>query len=368
MTDRSGHPVTYADAGVDIATGDAVVEAIKPAARATSRPGADVALGGFGGVFDLKAAGFRDPLLLAATDGVGTKLKVAGETGHHRGIGIDLVAMCANDILVQGAEPLFFLDYFAMGRLAPATATEVVEGVAEGCRQAGCALIGGETAEMPGMYVAGDYDVAGFVVGAVEREAAIDGQQVTPGDVILGLASTGAHANGFSLIRNLVAETGLAYDAPAPFDSTTSLGDSLLTPTRIYVRACLPLAKAGRIRAMAHITGGGLTGNIPRSLPKGCSAELDANTWPLPPLFAWLQEAGRLPPAELAQTFNCGIGMAVIVAATDADHVAAALGSAGEKVYRIGRITAGDGSPACRITGSAGCWAAADPFQISSRD
>jgi len=367
VSDTSRKPVTYADAGVDIAAGDAVVDAIGPAARSTARPGADGALGGFGGVFDLRATGYRDPLLLASTDGVGTKLKVAGESGQHHGIGIDLVAMCANDILVQGAEPLFFLDYFATGRLAPGIATEVIEGVTEGCRQAGCALIGGETAEMPGMYDAGDYDVAGFVVGAVEREALVDGRQVAPGDVILGLASSGAHANGFSLIRRLLTDSGLSCDAPAPYDSAISLGDSLLAPTRIYVRACLPLAQAGRIHAMAHITGGGLTGNIPRSLPEGCLAMIDVDAWPLPPVFAWLQEAGRLPPAELARTFNCGIGMALVVAKTEADAVSEALRAAGETVYRIGHIAQDSGTAGCVVSGSAGLWGSPEPFRLDSR-
>ncbi|RMD86669.1 MAG: phosphoribosylformylglycinamidine cyclo-ligase [Alphaproteobacteria bacterium] len=356
---------SYADAGVDIAAGNALVRAIAPAAAATRRPGADAALGGFGAIFDLAASGYRDPLLVAGTDGVGTKLRIAAEIGRHQGIGIDLVAMCANDILVQGAEPLFFLDYFATGRLDPAVAVEVVKGIAEGCQQAGCALIGGETAEMPGHYAPGDYDLAGFVVGAVERERLLTGVEIAAGDIVLGLASSGAHANGFSLIRRLVADRGLAYDGPAPFDSGKGLGAALLTPTRIYVRSLLPLLRAGRIRGLAHITGGGLLENVPRILPKGLAAHIDAGTWPLPPLFAWLRELGKIDIGEMLRTFNCGIGMVVIVAAAEATDIARELAAAGETVWRIGGIEPGaDDAPATVVTGGKGCWGEADGFRV----
>ncbi|MFQ5347508.1 MAG: phosphoribosylformylglycinamidine cyclo-ligase [Rhodothalassiaceae bacterium] len=355
---------SYADAGVDIAAGNALVRAIAPAAAATRRPGADAVLGGFGAIFDLAAAGYRDPLLVAGTDGVGTKLRIAAETGHHWGLGIDLVAMCANDVLVQGAEPLFFLDYFATGRLDPAIAADVVNGIAEGCRQAGCALIGGETAEMPGHYAPGDYDLAGFVVGAVERAHLLTGERIAAGDILLGLASSGAHANGFSLIRRLIADRGLAYDDPAPYDSGKSLGAALLEPTRIYVRSLLPLLQAGRIRGLAHITGGGLIENVPRILPKGLAAHIDAGAWPLPPLFAWLRELGKIAIGEMLRTFNCGIGMVVIVAAAEAEDIARDLAAAGETVWRIGRIEPDDDAPPIRITGGRGVWGQADGFHV----
>ncbi len=361
----AGRPYSYAAAGVDIAAGNALVEAIKPAAASTRRPGADAALGGFGAVFDLKAAGYRDPLLVSGTDGVGTKLKIAAATGEHRGIGIDLVAMCANDVLVQGAEPLFFLDYFATARLDQALAAAVIEGIAEGCRQAGCALIGGETAEMPGLYAAGDYDLAGFVVGAVERDLLLTGGDIAAGDVVLGLASSGVHANGLSLVRRLVADYGLSYDRPAPFESRHSLSRVLLRPTRIYVRSLLPLIRSGRIKGLAHITGGGLLENIPRTLPEGTRALIDAGAWPLPPVFAWLKELGHLEPGELARTFNCGIGMAAIVTASEAAEVRAALEACGETVWPIGRIESRGNGPAIRIEGPPGTWDESDGFQLA---
>ena len=347
-------PLTYADAGVSIAAGNALVKAIAPLARSTARPGADAELGGFGGFFDLKAAGYDDPLLVAANDGVGTKLKLAIELGRHDGVGIDLVAMCANDLIVQGAEPLFFLDYFACAKLDPAVAETVVASIANGCRQAGCALIGGETAEMPGMYAPGDYDLAGFCVGAVERAKALTGDAIGPGDVILGLASSGVHSNGFSLVRRLIADNGWTLDRPALFDHDRLLGDALLEPTRIYVKSLLPLIRAGRIKGLAHITGGGILENIPRVLPDNCHAIVNADTWPLPRLFAFLQAGGAIEPGELARTFNCGIGMVAIVAAGEADAVSRALGEAGEAVHRIGLVEAG--KRGCTVRGSAGSW------------
>ena len=312
-------------------------------AKATARPGADASLGGFGGLFDLKAAGYRDPLLVAATDGVGTKLKLAIAAGRHDGVGIDLVAMCVNDLVVQGAEPLFFLDYFATGKLDGAQAEQIVRGIARGCEMAGCALIGGETAEMPGLYAAGDYDLAGFAVGAVERDAVLTGESVAAGDVVLGLESDGLHANGFSLVRRILAAEGCDPAGPAPFDASRRLDEVLLTPTRIYVKPCLAAIAAGGVRALAHITGGGLTENLPRVLPDGLAARLDGLAWPLPPEFLWLSEAGGVSVAEMLRTFNCGIGMAVIVDPDRAEGVAGALAVAGERVHRIGRIVAGDG-------------------------
>ncbi len=348
---------SYKDAGVDIAAGNALVKAIRPLLRATARPGADAAIGGFGGLFDLAAAGFRDPLLVAGTDGVGTKLKIAFATGRHDTVGVDLVAMCVNDIVVHGAEPLLFLDYFATGRLDPAVARAVVAGIAKGCQAAGCALIGGETAEMPGMYEAGEYDLAGFALGAVERGRLIDGAEVAAGDIVLGLASSGLHSNGFSLVRRIVAAEGLDYAAPAPFASETALGTALLEPTRIYVPACLALARAGAVKAFAHITGGGLIENIPRVLPEGLGARLDAAAWPLAPVFAWLARTGGLAPRELARTFNCGIGMAAVVAPERADEAEAILARAGETVHRIGRIvTRSDGDAAVAIDNAEAAW------------
>ena len=354
MTDPNSY--TYADAGVSIAAGNALVRAIAPLARATRRPGADADLGGFGGLFDLKAAGFVDPLLVAANDGVGTKLKLAIEWDRHEGVGVDLVAMCVNDLIVQGAEPLFFLDYYASGRLDQGVAERVIASIAEGCRQAGCALIGGETAEMPGMYAEGDYDLAGFCVGAVERERLLTGREIAAGDVILGLASSGVHSNGFSLVRRLAADRGWKLDRPAPFDQDRLFIDALMAPTRIYVASLLPLLRQGRIKGLAHITGGGLLENVPRVLPLDAHATIDADAWPLPRLMAYLQAQGRIEPEELARSFNCGIGMAVIVPAEDADGVAAALDDAGETVYRIGTIEAGERG--CTVRGSTETWSA----------
>jgi phosphoribosylformylglycinamidine cyclo-ligase len=348
--------LTYEQAGVNIAAGNALVKAIGPLAKRTRRPGADADLGGFGGFFDLKAAGFTDPILVAANDGVGTKLKLAIDLGRHEGVGIDLVAMCANDLVVQGAEPLFFLDYFATGKLDNGVAEAVVASIAEGCLQAGCALIGGETAEMPGMYAPGDYDLAGFCVGAVERGQQLTGEAIRPGDVLLGLASSGVHSNGFSLVRKLVEVNGWKLDRPARFDPEHLLGQLLLEPTRIYVKSLLPEIRAGKIRGLAHITGGGLLENIPRVLPEGCHARVDADSWPLPPLFAWLQAGGAIEPEELARTFNCGIGMAVVVAPEEADQVTAALTDAGEMVHRIGHIE--EGPRGCTVRGSTETWSA----------
>jgi phosphoribosylformylglycinamidine cyclo-ligase len=307
-------------------------------AAGTARSGTSAGLGGFGALFDLKAAGYRDPILVSTTDGVGTKLKVAIAAGKHDTVGIDLVAMCVNDLVVQGAEPLFFLDYFATGKLDVEAGRAIVAGIAEGCRQAGCALVGGETAEMPGMYAHGDYDLAGFAVGAVERESVIDGSGVMAGDVILGLASSGVHSNGFSLVRRIVEGAGLSYSDPAPFDPSQRLGEALLTPTRIYVKSCLSAARAGKVKALAHITGGGLLENIPRVLPEGLAAELDARRWPRPPVFAWLSRSGGVGDGEMARTFNCGIGMMLVASAEAARDLALDLGAAGEKVYEIGRI------------------------------
>ncbi len=354
MTDPESY--TYAQAGVSIEAGNALVRAIGPLARSTRRPGADADLGGFGGVFDLKATGYKDPLLVAANDGVGTKLKLAIESGKHAGVGIDLVAMCANDLIVQGAEPLFFLDYYASGKLIPQVAESVIASIAEGCRQAGCALIGGETAEMPGMYAEGDYDLAGFCVGAVERENLLDGSRVAPGDVILGLASTGVHSNGFSLVRRLAADKGWKLDRPALFDQDVILIDALMAPTRIYVKSLLPLVQAGAIHGLAHITGGGLLENIPRVLPVNCHATVDADAWPQPRLMAFLQAQGNIEPDEMARTFNCGIGMVAIVAAEEVTAVTEALQAAGETVSAIGTVS--EGPRGCTVKGSDETWSA----------
>ena len=331
--------VTYAQAGVDISAGNALVEAIKPLAKATRRKGADSALGGFGGLFDLKACGYKDPVLVAANDGVGTKLRVAIETGWHHGVGIDLVAMSVNDLIVQGAEPLFFLDYFATGKLDVAQAREVIAGIAEGCKQAGCALIGGETAEMPGMYHGKDYDLAGFAVGAVERKRILPAMDVGPGDVILGLASSGPHSNGYSLIRKIVELSGLDYDAPAPFANGKSLGEALLVPTRIYVKSLLKVfRKSNSIKALAHITGGGFLENIPRVLPKGCVAKINLEAVPFSPVFSWLQDIGGTPEREMLRTFNCGIGMVLMVKAKEVKAITSALEKSGEKVVSLGTL------------------------------
>ncbi len=347
---------TYAKAGVSIAAGNALVRMIAPLAKSTRRAGADADLGGFGGFFDLKAAGFNDPLLVAANDGVGTKLKLAIDSGRHDGVGIDLVAMCVNDLIVQGAEPLFFLDYYASAKLDTDVATRVVASIAEGCKQAGCALIGGETAEMPGMYADGDYDLAGFCVGAVERDQVLTADKVATGDVILGLASSGIHSNGFSLVRRLAADKGWKFDRPALFDQETLLIDALMAPTRIYVRSLLPLVRTGNIHAMAHITGGGLLENIPRILPVGLHAHVNADFWPQPRLMAYLQAQGHIEPEEMARTFNCGIGMAVVVGEAVADQVIADLQAAGETVHRIGHIA--DGAKGCTVSGTGDTWSA----------
>jgi phosphoribosylformylglycinamidine cyclo-ligase len=346
MTDGK-NGITYADAGVDIDAGNALVERIKPAAKRTARPGVMSGLGGFGALFDLKGAGFTDPVLVAATDGVGTKLRIAIDTGHVDGVGIDLVAMCVNDLICQGAEPLFFLDYFATGKLDTDTAARVIEGIAEGCARSGCALIGGETAEMPGMYPAGDFDLAGFAVGAMERGTDLP-SGVAEGDVLLGLASDGVHSNGYSLVRKLVEVSGLGWEADCPW-ADGSLGEVLLTPTRLYVTQALAAVKAGGVHALAHITGGGLTENLPRVLPEDMGAEVDLAAWDLPPVFKWLAATGGMAEAELLKTFNCGIGMIVVVAADRADALTAVLEEAGETVSRIGSVT---GAPGVAYTGS----------------
>ncbi len=349
-------PYTYAKAGVSIDAGNALVRAIAPLAKATARAGAGADLGGFGGFFDLKAAGFKDPLLVAANDGVGTKLKLAIDSGRHDGVGIDLVAMCVNDLIVQGAEPLFFLDYYASGKLDQAVATRVVASIAEGCKQAGCALIGGETAEMPGMYADGDYDLAGFCVGAVERDQVLTADKVAAGDIILGLASSGIHSNGFSLVRRLAADRGWKLERPALFDQSVLLIEALMAPTRIYVRSLLPIARSGKIHALAHITGGGLLENIPRILPDGLHAHVNADLWPQPRLMAFLQAQGNIEPEEMARTFNCGVGMAVVVAPGDVAAITEALIAAGEEVHQIGHIA--PGAKGCTVTGTGDTWSA----------
>jgi phosphoribosylaminoimidazole synthetase len=339
MSAEKSKGLTYADAGVDIDAGERLVDLVKPLAASTRRPGSEPALGGFGALFDLKAAGYEDPLLVSGTDGVGTKLEVAGAVGRHDTIGIDLVAMCVNDVLAQGAEPLFFLDYFATGKLAPETAAEVVSGVAEGCRQAGCALIGGETAEMPGMYDAGRYDLAGFVVGAVDRGRVLPNHAaMAVGDALVAVASSGPHSNGYSLIRRIVERSGLGYDAPAPFAPGRTLGEALLEPTRIYVRSLLPLIKAGRIKGLAHITGGGLVENPPRMTPAALEPRIDDASWELPPVFAWLQETGGVEAAEMRRAFNCGVGLVLAVDADAADGVVADLQTAGEIAWISGEL------------------------------
>ncbi|HLZ82030.1 MAG TPA: phosphoribosylformylglycinamidine cyclo-ligase [Caulobacteraceae bacterium] len=340
MTERP-NGLTYVDAGVDIDAGALLVERIKPLARATRRPGADVQLGGFGALFDLKAAGYDDPLIVSTTDGVGTKLKIAIETGLHDTVGVDLVAMCVNDLLAQGAEPLVFLDYFATGKLDVEAAARVVAGIAEGCRQAGAALAGGETAEMPGLYTAGDYDLAGFCLGAVRRDGVLprlDAQR--PGDVMIGLASSGPHSNGYSLIRRIVQRAGLAWDVTCPFQVGVTLGAALMTPTRIYVRSVLPLAKAGRLRGCAHITGGGLIENPPRAIAPGLAPRFDWAAWTPPPVFDWLQKAGGVADQELRRTFNCGVGFLLIVAPEEVPGVLTALVEAGEDAFACGELTA----------------------------
>jgi phosphoribosylformylglycinamidine cyclo-ligase len=344
--------LTYAEAGVDIDAGNAMVEKIKPLVRATRRAGADAEIGGFGGLFDLKAAGFIDPILVAANDGVGSKVKLAIESNIHRTIGIDLVAMCVNDLIVQGAEPLFFLDYYATGHLDPEVGAEIVAGIAAGCREADAALIGGETAEMPGLYAGRDYDLAGFAVGAAERGRLLPRPDVVAGDIVLGLSASGLHSNGFSLVRRILAEAGLALQGPAPFASQISLAEALLTPTRIYVRPLLQALRGGApIKALAHITGGGFPDNLPRVLPDGLGIRLDLAAIPVPPVFRWLAAEGPVAEAEMLRTFNCGIGMAVIAAVDTIDIVAAALRAAGEEPVRIGAVVAATSGPRVTTTG-----------------
>lgn len=336
---EKGKGLSYADAGVDIDAGNALVEKIKPLVRSTRRPGADGEIGGFGGLFDLKAAGFDDPILVAANDGVGTKLKIAIESGRHDTVGIDLVAMCVNDLVVQGAEPLLFLDYFATGKLDPDQGASIVAGIAEGCRQAGCALIGGETAEMPGMYDNGDYDLAGFAVGAVERGSLLPTDDIVEGDVLLGLSSSGVHSNGFSLVRKIVGKSGLAWSDPAPFAPEKTLAEALLEPTRIYVKPILSAIRDTHgVKALAHITGGGFTENIPRVLPEDFTAMIDLETIDVPAVFTWLADKGGVAGEEMLRTFNCGIGMVVVVASGQAAQIAAVLQQAGEHVTPLGRI------------------------------
>ncbi|MBY5803503.1 phosphoribosylformylglycinamidine cyclo-ligase [Rhizobium ruizarguesonis] len=343
MSQSGKNGLTYSDAGVDIDAGNLLVEKIKPAVRSTRRPGADGEIGGFGGLFDLKAAGFTDPVLVAANDGVGTKLKIAIDADYHDTVGIDLVAMCVNDLVVQGAEPLFFLDYFATGKLDPDQGAAIVGGIAAGCREAGCALIGGETAEMPGMYSSGDYDLAGFAVGAAERGKLLPSGDIAEGDVILGLASSGVHSNGFSLVRKIVELSGLDWDAPAPFAEDKKLGEALLEPTRIYVKPLLKaIRETGAIKALAHITGGGFPENIPRVLPKHLAAEIDLAAVNVPPVFSWLAKAGGVDSREMLRTFNCGVGMIAVVASENVATVSAALEAEGETVVTLGRMIARD--------------------------
>ena len=358
---------SYKDAGVDIDAGNALVDAIKPAAASTRRSGCGAGLGGFGALFDLKAAGFEDPILVSGTDGVGTKLKVAIESGKHDTIGIDLVAMCVNDLIVQGAEPLFFLDYYATGHLNIGVGKAIIEGIAEGCRQSNAALIGGETAEMPGMYSDCDYDLAGFCVGAVDRSRVIDGKSVGEGDVVLGLASSGVHSNGFSLVRKLVEVSGRGYNDSCTFEEGKTMGEALLEPTKIYVKSCLAALKADCVKALSHITGGGFVENIPRVLPDGVTVDVDASGWTLPPVFDWLRVTGNITPLEMAKTFNCGIGMAVIVPADKVIEATKIFEGHGETVHHIGTVRAKkDGEPSTTVTGSAGSWSYPDAWTAKS--
>lgn len=338
MTDQKSG-LTYSSAGVDIDAGNRLVDLIKPMVRATARAGADAEIGGFGGLFDLKAAGFKDPVLVAATDGVGTKVKIAIETGIHGGIGIDLVAMSVNDLVVQGAEPLFFLDYFACGKLDPEATASIVAGVAEGCRESGCALIGGETAEMPGLYKDGDYDLAGFAVGAAERGTLLPHKNIGPGDAVIGLASSGVHSNGFSLVRKVVEKSGVTFDAPAPFAPVMTLGGALLTPTRLYVKSCLAaIRQTGAVKGLAHITGGGFTDNIPRVLPKHLGVRIDLTAVPVLPVFKWLAREGNIAELELLRTFNCGVGMIAIVKREQLAEVMDVFSQNGESVVDLGEV------------------------------
>jgi len=354
---------TYEDAGVSIDAGNQLVKAIGPLVKATARAGADGEIGGFGGFFDPKAAGYVDPLMVAANDGVGTKLKLAIDHDRHNTVGVDLVAMCVNDLIVQGAEPLFFLDYFATGKLENGIAERVIAGIADGCKQAGCALIGGETAEMPGMYATGDYDLAGFCVGAVERGEQLTGEKVAPGHVLIGLASSGVHSNGYSLVRRLAADKGWRLDRPALFDSDRLLIDALIEPTRIYVSSLLPIIREGLVDGLAHITGGGLLENLPRILPQGAHAQVNADLWDQPRLMAFLQAQGNIEPGEMARTFNCGVGMVLAVAADKVDQVTERLTAAGEMVVPVGAIGAGD--KGCTVRGSQGTWSATQDWEAS---
>ena len=355
LENKAINTLTYKDAGVDIDAGNALVERIKPLAKATSRSGVSGGLGGFGALFDLKAAGYKDPVLVSCTDGVGTKLKLAFATGLHNTVGIDLVAMSVNDLVVQGAEPLFFLDYFASGRLDVDNAAAVIEGIAKGCELAGCALIGGETAELPSLYADGEYDLAGFAVGAAERGDLLDGSAVSAGDVIIGLGASGVHSNGFSLVRKVAEMTGIALQAPAPFDPNKTLGHALLEPTKIYVKPCLAAHKAGLVKAMAHITGGGLPENLPRVLPEGTAATLDATAWNIPPVFDWIRDGGKIEDAEMLRTFNCGIGMAVVVAKQHAQTALNLFKEHGETATLIGEIHKGD-TPRVVVEGMKNAW------------
>jgi phosphoribosylformylglycinamidine cyclo-ligase len=336
--------LTYKDSGVDIDAGEELVRRIAPAARATRRPGSDAGLGGFGGLFDLKAAGFKDPVIVAGTDGVGTKLKIAIDTGLLTGIGQDLVAMCVNDIVVQGAEPLFFLDYYASGKLDVDSAAVVIEGIARACRESGCALIGGETAEMPGLYAKGDFDLAGFCVGAVERDAVLPRTgAMAAGDVLIGIASSGPHSNGYSLVRRVVADAGLSYDAPAPFDAARKLGEALLAPTKLYVKSALTAIRTGGVKGLAHITGGGITENLPRALPEGLDAEVDLSCWTPLPVFGWMARAAGIAEAEMLRTLNCGIGMVAVADPARAGHIIDAFQECGDRATRIGHLVPGEG-------------------------
>ena len=336
---EKGRGFTYAQAGVDIDAGNRMVDLIKPLVRATARPGADAEIGGFGGLFDLRRAGFTDPVLVAATDGVGTKVKIAIETGRHETIGIDLVAMSVNDLVVQGAEPLFFLDYYACGRLEPEIGAAVVAGISIGCREAGCALIGGETAEMPGLYSGDDYDLAGFAVGAAERGQLLPRPDIAEGDVVIGLASSGIHSNGYSLVRKVAERSAVTWSEPAPFAPEQSLGEALLAPTRIYVKSCLAAMRTTTaVKGFAHITGGGFPENIPRILPKGLGARIDLDAVSVPPVFKWLAQEGGIAETEMLRTFNCGVGMVAVTAPADTDSVLRAWADAGEQATRLGEV------------------------------
>jgi phosphoribosylformylglycinamidine cyclo-ligase len=342
----------YADAGVDIDAGNRMVDLIKPLVRATARAGAGAEIGGFGGLFDLKAAGFDDPILVAATDGVGTKVKIAIETSRHDTIGIDLVAMSVNDLVVQGAEPLFFLDYFACGKLDPKVGAEVVKGIAAACREVGCALIGGETAEMPGVYHGHDYDLAGFAVGAVGRNDILPRNDVAAGDVVIGLAASGVHSNGYSLVRRVAEMAKLTWKDPAPFAPSQTLGEALLTPTRLYIKSGLEAIRAGSVKGFAHITGGGITENLPRALPDGLDAEIDLSAWTPLPVFGWLAKSAGVEEREMLRTFNCGIGLIAVVSEKSSGHVIDAFQESGERATRIGTLVKSDGEPKVHYKGA----------------